>query len=147
MRHRVLASGLGLLFAVTAVAAEAPPERWTLAEAVRIAAAQSPAVTLAELRVREADARVGQARAALLPSVTGTASVNNRTTASVTTMGINHPQPSTMSPTANTTRVISGSADSPLPFENDSNMPRICGSTPTKMTMIRALPTIAISTG
>ncbi len=85
MRHRVLASGLGLLLVASAAAAEAPPERLTLADAVRIAAAQSPAVTLAELRVREADARAGQARAALLPSVTGTASVNNRTTASVTT--------------------------------------------------------------
>src|SRR5690348_15079319 len=45
------------------------PLRLSLADAVRLATAEAPVVTLAALRTNEADARVRQARGALLPSV------------------------------------------------------------------------------
>ncbi|HEV2104876.1 MAG TPA: TolC family protein, partial [Candidatus Eisenbacteria bacterium] len=51
----------------------------TLADAVALASGGAPAVQLADLRAREAVDRVGQARASLLPQLTGTASAVNRT--------------------------------------------------------------------
>jgi outer membrane protein len=45
------------------------PLRLSLADAVRLASSEAPVVTLASLRADEADARVRQARGALLPSV------------------------------------------------------------------------------
>jgi len=54
------------------LAAQAPaptaPLRLSFADAVRLASGEVPVVTLASLRTTEADARVRQARAALLPS-------------------------------------------------------------------------------
>jgi outer membrane protein len=55
------------------VAAQAPaggaPLRLSFADAVRVASSEAPAVALAGLRADEADARVRQARSALLPSL------------------------------------------------------------------------------
>src|SRR5437763_17206800 len=45
------------------------PLRLSFADAVRLASGEVPVVALATLRTDEADARVRQARAALLPSV------------------------------------------------------------------------------
>ncbi len=68
------------LVAVTGAAAQAPaPLRLSFADAVRVAGSTAPAVELASLRTREADARVRQARAALLPSLSGTGAWLNRT--------------------------------------------------------------------
>src|SRR3989442_11489023 len=66
------------------LAAQAPapapaPVRLTFADAVRRAAGTAPAVELAGLRTDEASARVGQARAALLPSLAASAGCVNRT--------------------------------------------------------------------
>jgi len=55
------------------------PTRFTLAQAVSIAAGQNPGVTLAQQRVQEAAGKVGQARAGLLPSLTGQATMTDRT--------------------------------------------------------------------
>ncbi len=55
------------------------PTRLTLAQAVAQASGRSPNVSLAQLRTDEAAARVGQARAALLPSLTAQASMVDRT--------------------------------------------------------------------
>jgi outer membrane protein TolC len=57
----------------------AATRRLTLAEAVALASGQSPAVDLATQRAKEAESRVGQARAALLPGLGGAASASNRT--------------------------------------------------------------------
>ncbi len=65
----------GSLAAQTAAPA---PLRLTLADAVRLASGQAPVVTLAGLRSDEADARVRQARAALLPSLSLSAAWVNR---------------------------------------------------------------------
>src|SRR5216117_1000898 len=54
-----------------------PPLRLSFADAVRLASGEVPVVALATLRTTEADARVRQARAALLPSLSlGGACVN-----------------------------------------------------------------------
>src|SRR5712692_3568795 len=55
-----------------------PPVRLTFADAVRRAAGTAPAVELAGLRTDEAHARVGQARAALLPTLAASAGWVNR---------------------------------------------------------------------
>jgi len=56
-----------------------PPTRLSLADAVAFAAGRAPAVVEAGYRTREAEARRNQARAALLPSISGAASQSNRT--------------------------------------------------------------------
>ena len=71
-------------------AAAAGPRRMTLAEAVAIASNQSPGVAIAQLRSQEAAAKVTQSRGALLPSVTGQASVVDRTF-NLYTLGITLP--------------------------------------------------------
>jgi outer membrane protein TolC len=53
--------------------------RLSLAEAVRLASGESPAVQIAALRATQAGDRVGQSRGALLPTLTGSASTSNRT--------------------------------------------------------------------
>src|SRR2546423_15069526 len=64
------------------VAAQAPgpsaPLRLSFADAVNLAAGKTPIVGLATLRTSEADARVRQARAALLPSLSGSGVWLNR---------------------------------------------------------------------
>lgn len=53
--------------------------RLRFSEAVSLAATGNPAVTLAQLRTAEASAKVTQSRGALLPSVTGLATLADRT--------------------------------------------------------------------
>src|SRR3989454_9762971 len=55
--------------APTAPPAPPPPLRLSFADAVRLASGEVPVVALASLRTTEADARVRQARAALVPSL------------------------------------------------------------------------------
>ncbi|HXI63136.1 MAG TPA: TolC family protein [Gemmatimonadales bacterium] len=69
-------------FAAAPVAAQAPtaaPLTLSFADAVRVAAGEAPAVTVATLRTTEADARVRQARSALLPSISVAGVWLNRT--------------------------------------------------------------------
>jgi outer membrane protein len=64
------------------LAAQAPaprPLRLSFADAVRLASGEAPAVALATLRTDAADARVRQARAALLPSLSVSGAWLNRT--------------------------------------------------------------------
>ena len=68
-RLAAFAATLFALSLATPAGAE-PPTRLTLAQAVSIAAAQSPGVSLAQLRTQEASARVGQTRAALAATAT-----------------------------------------------------------------------------
>src|SRR5213596_3536021 len=70
---------LALLAAGRAAAQSPAPLRLSFADAVRRAAGTAPVVELAGLRTDEAQARVRQARAALLPSVTASAAWVNRT--------------------------------------------------------------------
>src|SRR2546427_6782665 len=67
---------------VARLAAQAPaataPLRLSFADAVNMAAGKTPVVELATLRTTEADARVRQARAALLPSLSGSGAWLNR---------------------------------------------------------------------
>jgi outer membrane protein TolC len=74
----VVAAALCALSLAAPAGAE-PPLRLTLAQAVSIAAGKSPSVTIAQLRAQEAAARVGQSRAALLPTLTGQATLTDRT--------------------------------------------------------------------
>lgn len=67
------------IFVLPLAAQDPAPLRLTLGEAVARAAGASPAVELAGLRTAEAAARVRQARAGLLPSLTGSAGWLNRT--------------------------------------------------------------------
>ena len=66
-----------LLRGVAYAAPVAP--RITLAEAVRVAATSSAAARIGALHSEQADRRVGQARGALLPALTGSGSTSNRT--------------------------------------------------------------------
>src|SRR5438105_14636755 len=81
---RRLLAGLIVLavLGVASVAAQAPaataPLRLAFADAVNLAAGKTPIVELATLRTSEADARVRQARAALLPSLSGSGVWLNR---------------------------------------------------------------------
>jgi outer membrane protein len=71
-----------LMAASAPLAAQAPaqaPLRLSFADAVRLASGEVPIVALATLRTSEADARVRQARAALLPSLSLGGSWANRT--------------------------------------------------------------------
>jgi len=72
--------GVVALLAFDSLRAQTPaagPLRLTLGDAVRVASGQAPVVALATLRSDEADARVRQAKAALLPSLSlGAAWVN-----------------------------------------------------------------------
>lgn len=58
---------------------DAAAEPLTLAQAVRLAAAQNPGVVVATTRIDAAQAKIGQARAAFLPTVTGEISAVDRT--------------------------------------------------------------------
>jgi outer membrane protein TolC len=88
-RHALalLAAALATSVLAAAALAQAPerptaaqaPERLTLAEVVAIAAGRSPGVSLARMRADEADAKITQSRGALLPSLTGQATMVDRT--------------------------------------------------------------------
>src|SRR3989442_7483763 len=77
MASRIVSTLLLLLAAARVASGQAPstaaPLRLSFAEAVRRAAGTAPAVELAGLRTDEARARVGQARAALLPNLAASA--------------------------------------------------------------------------
>src|SRR5437016_2554336 len=72
-RRMGVRASLVVLLLPAALAAQGPaaggPLRLSFADAVRVASSEAPAVALAGLRTDEADARVGQARSALLPSL------------------------------------------------------------------------------
>src|SRR2546428_61784 len=69
----------GLIVSVTRAEAQAPaPRRLSFAEAVRRAAGEAPVVALATLRTSEAEARVRQTRATLLPGLSVGAEWLNR---------------------------------------------------------------------
>ena len=69
----------GLIVSVTSAEAQTPaPLRLSFAEAVRRAAGEAPVVALAMLRTSEAEARVRQTRAALLPGLSVGAEWLNR---------------------------------------------------------------------
>src|SRR5829696_2496057 len=68
-----------LVLAAAPAAAQGPAMRLSLADAVARAAAETAPVALAALRVDEAEARVDEARGALLPHVGAAAAANNRT--------------------------------------------------------------------
>ena len=76
-------ASLVALLLPAALAAQAPaagaPRRLSFADAVRVASSEAPAVALAALRTDEADARIRQARAALLPALGLGGSWLNRT--------------------------------------------------------------------
>ena len=79
---RLIALLAWLVAAVAPLAAQAAapaPVRLSFADAVRLASGEVPVVALATLRTSEADARVRQARAALLPSAAVGAFWLNRT--------------------------------------------------------------------
>src|SRR3989475_133317 len=77
---RLLALLVGL--SAAPLAGQAPgtsaPVRLSFADAVNLATGKTPVVELATLRTTEADARVRQARAALLPSLSGSGAWLNR---------------------------------------------------------------------
>src|SRR2546426_9493260 len=81
--RRLVALVAWLAAAPLALAAQTPtattPLRLSFADAVRLASGEVPVVALATLRTGEADARVRQARAALLPSLSLGGSWVNRT--------------------------------------------------------------------
>src|SRR6184192_1409517 len=85
MVSRSSSTGLLAVFAglvAASAAAQAPaapaPLRLSFADAVSMAAGKTPVVELATLHTTEADARVRQARAALLPSLSGSGAWLNR---------------------------------------------------------------------
>src|SRR6266704_4946224 len=92
MRDRALALALLLAASIAPARAgaadNAPP--LTLAQAVTIASGGSPTVQLAGLKADEARARIGVARGALLPSLSGNAFELNRTFNS-RTLGLSFP--------------------------------------------------------
>jgi outer membrane protein len=75
---KTVAPFAALLLAVPAAAQAPAPLRLTFADAVRRATGAAPAVELAGLRTDEARARVGEARAALLPTLGANALWVNR---------------------------------------------------------------------
>src|SRR5438477_3948111 len=82
-RRMGVRASLVALFLPAALAAQTPaagaPLRLSFADAVRVASSEAPAVALAGLRTDEADARIRQARAALLPALSLGGSWLNRT--------------------------------------------------------------------
>jgi outer membrane protein TolC len=78
-RSHALVALLTLALAAPPTARAESARRLTLAQAVTLASDASPGVTIAALREREAQARVGQSRAALLPSLSAQATATQRT--------------------------------------------------------------------
>src|SRR5205809_7200071 len=91
-----------LVGASAPLAAQTPaptaPLRLSCADAVRLASGEVPVVALATLRTNEADARVRQARAALLPSLSVSGAWLNRTF-NAKALGIEFPDIPTTPPT------------------------------------------------
>ena len=87
-----LSAALALAPAAPLAGAATAARPLALAEAVAIASASTPAVRLAGLGAEEAQAKIGQARAAFLPSLTGSASGLDRTF-NARTLGFSFPTP------------------------------------------------------
>src|SRR5688572_14063358 len=86
-----LSALLTSLVALSAVPAQTvTPANLSLGDAVRLAATQSAAVVAARFRAEQADARVTQQRADLLPSVSASVLENGRTL-NTATIGIDFP--------------------------------------------------------
>ena len=87
-----IAAALVLLPAVAGAAepGSAEPRRLSFAEAVRVAAGETPAARIAGLKADQAQARLSESRGAFLPSLSGSASEANRTT-NIATFGIEFP--------------------------------------------------------
>ncbi len=94
--HRLVTLLAWLVAAPAFLAAQTPaptmPLRLSFADAVRLASGEVPVVALATLRTNEADARVRQARAALLPALSVSGTWLNRTFNSKS-LGIDFPNP------------------------------------------------------
>src|SRR5947209_10389283 len=94
--HRLVTLLAWLVAAPAFLAAQTPapttPLRLSFADAVRLASGEVPVVALATLRTNEADARVRQARAALLPALSVSGAWLNRTFNSKS-LGIDFPNP------------------------------------------------------
>ncbi|HEU4564432.1 MAG TPA: TolC family protein [Gemmatimonadaceae bacterium] len=99
--RRVAALALLVLAAVPARAQQpatpAPGAPLTLGDAARLAARQGASVEGARFRAEQADARVSQRRADLLPSLSGVALYNERNF-NTATLGLNFPNPTTGEP-------------------------------------------------
>lgn len=95
---RAALSALGVLaLTVDAAAQQAPVGVTTIGRAARAAAERAASVLMARERVAQADARVRQARGALLPTVTGLAGDGERTLNSAS-FGFSFPNPATGQP-------------------------------------------------
>jgi outer membrane protein len=81
-----------LALAATSASAQATPATLSLGDAARLAALQSAPVVAARHRAEQADARVTQRRADLLPNVSASAVENGRTL-NTATFGIDFPSP------------------------------------------------------
>jgi outer membrane protein len=80
VKHATFAAAVLVAAALLAPAARAEePLRLGFTETVAIATSKNPNVTIAELRRREAEARIQQSRAAFLPTLTGYATMTDRT--------------------------------------------------------------------
>jgi len=98
-RRAAFRTTLAILVSIPAIAtAQQPaPTALTLGDAARLAARQSVPSLAAQLRAREAAARVTQARADLLPSVSALALQSGHTLNSAT-FGIDFPTPAGQKP-------------------------------------------------
>ena len=76
---KFVAAALAVAVLVPMTARAEEPLRLGFAETVALASRQNPGVTIAELRRRQADARIQQSRAAFLPTLTGSALMTDRT--------------------------------------------------------------------
>lgn len=85
------ALAVGILAAAPVAAQQTAPQPLSLSEAVSRAATTTAGVSAAQLRVTEAEARVRQARAELLPTVSAAAGVSERTF-NLEAMGISLPR-------------------------------------------------------
>ena len=81
-----------LALATSSASAQATPATLSLGDAARLAALQSAPVVAARHRAEQADARVTQRRADLLPNVSAWAVENGRTL-NTATFGIDFPSP------------------------------------------------------
>src|SRR3954465_6027844 len=96
--NRILIASLALSSVSSlGLAQDSTVQRLTLGDAVRIAARQNANVEIARLRADEADARVRQRRADLLPNVSSYIQEAGRTF-NTSTLGIDFPTPAGQKP-------------------------------------------------
>lgn len=96
------------VFAVPAAPAQTPtPTTLSLGDAVRLAARQNASAVAARYRAEQADARITQRRAELLPNVSASALENGRTL-NTATFGIDFPTPAGQPPIFNPRGQVEG---------------------------------------